>query len=52
MKITVKTLKPRNPLVGAARFRHAGSHRLGGGGQRREAMRRLQRELDQMQHSP
>ena len=52
MKITVKTLKPRNPLVGAARFRRAGSHRASGGGQRREAMRALKREMDQMQHSP
>jgi hypothetical protein len=52
MKITVKTAKPRNPLVGAARFRRAGSHRTSGGGQRRQAMRALQREMDQMKHSP
>ena len=52
MKITLKTLKPRNPLVGATRFRHAGSHRSGIGSQRREAMRALQRELEQMKNSP
>lgn len=52
MKITLKTLKPRNPLVGAARFRQAGSHRSGTGSQRREAMRALQRELEQMKNSP
>lgn len=52
MKITVKTLKPRNPIVGAARFRLAGAHRRGTGSQRLEGMRALRRELDQMKNSP
>jgi hypothetical protein len=52
MKITLKTLKPRNPIVGAARFRHAGTHRRSTASQRRQGMRALQRELDQMKHSP
>lgn len=52
MQITVKSLKPRNPLVAAARFRRAGSHRQSVGSQRRQAMRTLQRELDRMKHSP
>jgi len=52
MKITVKNLRPRNPLVAAARFRAAGSHRSSTGSQRQRGMRALQRELDQMKHSP
>lgn len=52
MKITVNTRKPRNPLVAAARFRRAGSHRPSTGSQRRKAMRELRRELEPMQHSP
>jgi hypothetical protein len=52
MKITVKTLKPRNPLVAPAQFRRAGSHRPGSRGQRQEGQRALQRELRQMTHSP
>jgi hypothetical protein len=52
MKITVTNRKPRNPLVAAARFRQAGSHRSSTGSQRRLGMRTLQRELDQMKHSP
>ena len=52
MTITVNNRKPRNPLVAAARFRQAGSHRSGTGSQRRQGMRALQRELDQMKHSP
>lgn len=53
MKITVKPLKPRNPLVAAARFRHAGSHRTDARTMRRLGSRSLQRDLDQLkQHSP
>ena len=53
MKITVTTLKPRNPLVAPAHFRRAGSHQPGGRVMRREGGRALRRELDQMkQHSP
>jgi hypothetical protein len=44
-KLIVKASKPRNPLVAAARFRHAGPHGAGTGGQRRDARRALRREL-------
>lgn len=53
MKITLKTLKPRNPLVAHAHFRRAGTHQAGGRFARQEGRRALQRELSQMkQHSP
>lgn len=52
MKITVKTPKPRNPLVAAARFRRAGSHRPSSSSQRQQAMRELRRELHPMKPSP
>ena len=52
MKITVKTAKPRNPLVAPAHFRRAGSHRPGSRFARQEAQRLLQRELAQMKYSP
>jgi hypothetical protein len=53
--ITVKSLKPRNPLVVAARRRVAGVHRRSAGGQRQGAQRALQRDLRELQqhrHSP
>jgi len=43
-KLIVKIPKPRNPLVAAARFRHAGPH-AGHGDQRREGRLALKREL-------
>jgi len=52
MKITLNSLKPRNPLVASARFRKAGDHRMARGGQRQESTRALRRELDRMKHSP
>lgn len=53
MKIIVNRLKPRNPLVAAARSRRAGTHRPGGHSRRRQAGRELRRELDQLKsHSP
>jgi len=52
MKIAVKTLKPRNPLVAPAHFRRAGSHRPGPRFSRQEGQRALQREMKQMTHSP
>jgi hypothetical protein len=52
MKITVKTLKPRNPLVAPAHFRRAGTHRTGTRLARQEGRRALQRELERMTHSP
>ena len=52
MKITIKTLKPRNPLVALARFRRAGAHQTVGRVARRAEQRALQRELDRMKQSP
>ncbi|MBX3607994.1 MAG: hypothetical protein KF788_22165 [Piscinibacter sp.] len=52
MKITLKTLAPRNPLAVAARLRHAGSHRPGQRRLRQEAQRVLRSELDRLKHSP
>jgi hypothetical protein len=53
MKIIVKALKPRNPLVAAARLRRAGSHRPDGRAMRRLGSQSLRRDLDQLkQHSP
>lgn len=51
MKMTIalsKTSKPRNPLVAAAHFRRAGSHRSRGGALRQQTGRTLRRELDQI----
>jgi len=47
-KLIVKAAKPRNPLVAAARFRQAGQHGAGVGGERREARRALERELSSL----
>ncbi|GAP35814.1 hypothetical protein [Piscinibacter sakaiensis] len=45
MKFTLaRAARPRNPIVAAARFRQAGSHRAGGGSQRQAAQRTLARE--------
>lgn len=52
MKITLIQPRPRNPLVALARGRRAGSHRPNRTSQRRQADRALQRELEQMKHSP
>lgn len=52
MKITLKTPKPRNPLVAPAHFRRAGAHRPGSRFARRDGQRALQRELDRMKHIP
>ena len=53
-RITVKTLKPRNPLVAASHQRHAGAHQRSAGGQRQMARQRLHRELVDLhqRHSP
>lgn len=48
MKITVTALKPRNPLVAAARSRLAGSHRPSGQAMRLRERASLRRELDQL----
>ena len=52
MKITVKTLKPRNPLVAPAQFRRAGTHRPDSRFARRRAERELRIELQRLKHSP
>lgn len=59
MKLTLKTLKPRNPFVAAGLHRAAGSHRPGTGARRQQASRDLQRELrsdsretPRLRHSP
>jgi hypothetical protein len=52
MKMTLKTLKPRNPFVAAGLLRSAGSHRAGTGARRQQARRELQRDIDRLRHSP
>jgi hypothetical protein len=52
MKIQLPTLKPRNPLVAAARLRRAGSHAPSTGSMRQRGRRAMQRELDQLKQSP
>lgn len=44
MKLMLKTLKPRNPLVAPSRMRQAGAHKSGS--RRARAQRALRRELD------
>jgi hypothetical protein len=44
-KLIVKALKPRNPLVAAARFRLAGRHGADHRAERREGRQALKREL-------
>ena len=48
-KFIVKTAKPRNPLVAAARFRRAGQHGTGEGADRREGRQALKRELSMLE---
>jgi hypothetical protein len=52
LKITAKTLKPRNPLVGPSLFRKSGSHAPSGRGQRQQAQQALRRELKALDPSP
>jgi len=47
-KITVKTLKPRNPFVVMSRARRAGAHSPRSGNQRAQAARSLRRDLDDL----
>lgn len=51
-KLTLKTLKPRNPLVPASRMRLAGAHRCGGGALRQQAAQALRRDIHQLHESP
>jgi hypothetical protein len=52
MKLTLKTLKPRNPLVAPSRQRQAGAHRVGPGARRQQAARALRIEIDRLRPSP
>jgi len=47
-KLIVKTAKPRNPLVAAARFRQAGTHGTREGAERRDGRQALARELSSL----
>lgn len=48
MKLSLKTLKPRNPFVAASLRRHAGAHRPGAGAQRQQARRALRDEMTRL----
>jgi hypothetical protein len=48
MKISLTTLKPRNPLVAPAHFRRAGAHQPRGASLRQRSGRALRRELEQL----
>ena len=48
--VTLAPSKPRNPLVAASRFRHAGRHGAGAGALRQAAGRALRRELNAAAH--
>jgi len=50
MKITLKTLKPRNPVVAAARQRLAGAHRRSTSAERQRDRNALRRELQHERH--
>jgi len=52
MKLSLKTLKPRNPLVAPSLQRKAGSHRSPGGAIRQQARTALRREVDRLRPSP
>lgn len=52
MKLTLKTLKPRNPLATVGRLRRAGAHGKSGGGRRQQAERGLRQEIERLRPSP
>ena len=52
MKLTLKTPKPRNPLVAPSLQRKAGSHRPSGGASRQQAAAALRREVERLRPSP
>lgn len=52
MKLSLPTLKPRNPIVAPSRLRQAGAHRRPAGGERQQAQRALRREIDHLRMSP
>ena len=49
MKLTLKTIKPRNPFVAAARSRLAGAHQPSAGALRQRAEQALRRDLSALQ---
>ncbi|GEM_PF-1366470 len=51
-KLTLKTLKPRNPLVLACRQRQAGAHRRCNGALRQQAAQALRRDIHRLHDSP
>ncbi len=52
MKLTLKSIKPRNPFVTASLRRAAGSHRPGPGAQRQQGKSELRGEVHRLRHSP
>jgi hypothetical protein len=50
MKISVRTPKPRNPMVAASLRRSAGVHRRSASAQRQRAALALRRELQHERH--
>lgn len=52
MKLSLKTIKPRNPFVAAALHRAAGSHRRVGSARRQQGGREMRLELDRLRYSP
>jgi len=52
MKLSLKTPKPRNPLVAPSLQRKAGSHRRSGGASRQQAGSALRREIERLRPSP
>lgn len=52
MKFSLKTLKPRNPLVAIGRMRRAGEHHASAGSRRQQAGRALRLELQRLRPSP
>lgn len=52
MKIQINLPRRRNPLIAAARFRRAGSHRPSGRTERQGAAHALRRQLNEMKHIP
>lgn len=52
MKLILKPLKPRNPLVAPSLMRKAGPHRMRGGATRQQALSALRREVERLKPSP
>jgi hypothetical protein len=52
MKMILKTLKPRNPMVALVGQRHAGAHRPSSGARRQQERRALRLEVERLRPSP